>query len=91
MSATKPLSDKLKSDLSHLLFAGPPLLFGRLGTGVFVVILWWIFLAIGAFLQEYRPDPHYDEFRERPKAFAIALVIFVVFYYAAYYATRWLA
>jgi hypothetical protein len=44
-------------------------------------------LAVGALFSEYRPSPDYNELKSRPIAFAIALVAFVVIYYAA----RWLS
>lgn len=87
MTQTSTVIAGLKPDLSLLFYAGPPILFGWVGTGVFVVFLWWTYLAIGAFLQECRPHPHYDEGKRVPIAFGIALVAFIAFYYAA----RWLA
>jgi hypothetical protein len=81
------LAARLIPDVSLLLYAGPPFLFGWLGFGVIVPIVWWAVLALGALFSEYRPSPDYNELKSRPIAFAIALVAFVAIYYVA----RWLA
>ncbi|NWG24635.1 MAG: hypothetical protein HXY30_09550 [Pseudorhodoplanes sp.] len=81
------LAAKLKPDASLLLYAGPPFLFGWLGTGVIVPVLWWAALALGALFSEHRPSPDYDELKYRPIAFAIALIAFVAIYYVA----RWVS
>lgn len=81
------LAASLKADLSSVLYVGPPFLFGWLGTGVLVPILWWLCLAAGALFWEYRPDPHYNELKWRPIAFAVALVAFLAIYFFA----RWLS
>jgi hypothetical protein len=87
LSPVKRLAAALTPDLSFVLYAGPPFLFGWFGTGVLVPVLWWLCLAVGALFSEYRPDPHYNELKSRPIAFAVALIAFLAIYGVA----RWLA
>jgi hypothetical protein len=85
--ATMRLAAGFRPDLDLLLYAGPPFLFGWWGLSVVAPLLWWSVLAVGALFSEYRPGPDHDELKQRPVAFAIALVAFVAIHYAA----RWLS
>jgi hypothetical protein len=81
------LAANLRSDLSFLLYVGPPFYCGWLGTGVIVPIVWWGVLGMLAVCTEYRPGPNHNELKTKSIAFSITLVVFVSLYYLG----RWLA